>query len=219
MQENLLKINAHYQKVHPMKIFAVADIHGSQYRLNIVLKNIEQYAPELVIICGDITQFGPSDVAKNFLDQIPVETLAIPGNIDTAEVNEGITNSKATNIDMKQVEKKGIHFVGINGVSPNDVVQFFTINKNVLDEKSVLVTHVPPHNTQDKIFLGMRGGSKELREIVDKYKPRLVLCGHIHEDPGYMKIGRTVVVNCSMGKRGEGALIEINKTITVKMLD
>jgi len=65
-----------------MKIFATADLHGSQYRLNILLKNIEQYAPDLVIVCGDITQFGPSDVAKNFLDQISVETLAIPGNIE-----------------------------------------------------------------------------------------------------------------------------------------
>ena len=201
-----------------MKILATADLHGSQYRLNILLKNIEQYAPDLVVVCGDITQFGPSDVAKNFLDQIPVETLAIPGNIDTVEVNEGITNSKATNIDRKQVEKKGIHFVGINGVSPNDVVQFFTTHKNILDGASVLVTHVPPYNTQDKIFLGMHGGSKELREIIDKYKPRLVLCGHIHEDPGYMKTGKTLVVNCSMGKRGEGAIIDINKEITVKML-
>jgi len=82
----------------------------------------------------------------------------------------------------------------------------------------VLVTHVPPYNTQDKIFLGMHGGSKELRETIDKYKPRLVLCGHIHEDPGYMKTGKTLVVNCSMGKRGEGAIININKEITVKML-
>ena len=178
-----------------MKILAVADIHGSQYRLNIVLKNIKKYAPDIVIVCGDITQFGPSDVAKNFLDQIPVEALAIPGNIDTAEVNEGITNSKATNIDMKRVEKKGISFVGISGVDKNDITQFFTSNKNVLDETSILVTHIPPYNTQDKIFLGARGGSEELREIIDKYKPRLVLCGHIHEDPGHMKIENTTVVN------------------------
>ncbi|MEE9440640.1 MAG: metallophosphoesterase, partial [Candidatus Thermoplasmatota archaeon] len=63
-----------------MKILAVADIHGSQYRLNAVLDNIKKYSPDLVIICGDITQFGPGDVATNFLNQIPVETFAIPGN-------------------------------------------------------------------------------------------------------------------------------------------
>ena len=65
-----------------MKIYSVADIHGSQYRLNLILKNIKRYAPDLVIVCGDITQFGPGDVAKNFLDQIPVETIAVTGNID-----------------------------------------------------------------------------------------------------------------------------------------
>jgi hypothetical protein len=65
----------------------------------------------------------------------------------------------------------------------------------------------------------MHGGSKELREIVEKFKPRLVLCGHIHEDPGVSKMDDTIVVNCSMGKRGEGALIEINDKIDVEMLE
>jgi hypothetical protein len=45
------------------------------------------------------------------------------------------------------------------------------------------------------------------------------LCGHIHEDPGFTKIGETTVVNCSMGKRGEGSIIEINEKLFVKMLD
>lgn len=88
-----------------MKILSIADIHGSQYRLNIVLKNIEKYRPNLVVVCGDITQFGPSELAKVLLDQIPVDTLAITGNIDTNDVGEGIENSKATNIEMKQIVK------------------------------------------------------------------------------------------------------------------
>jgi len=200
-----------------MKILAVADIHGAQYRLNLVLKNIQKYSPDLVVICGDITQFGPGELAKNFLDQIPIETLAITGNIDTPDVSKGIDESKATKIELKKVTKKGIPFVGISGVDSN---QFKVLDeKKLLNEKSVLVSHVPPYDTQDKIFIGLHGGSKELRKIVDKYKPRLVLCGHIHEDPGFTKTNNTVVVNCSMGKRGEGALVEINAKITVKMLD
>ena len=58
-----------------------------------------------------------------------------------------------------------------------------------------------------------------MEQLVDKFKPRLVLSGHIHEDPGITKIGKTTVVNCSMGKRGEGSLIEINNEISVKMID
>jgi len=200
-----------------MRILATADLHGSQYRLNIILKNIERYSPDLVVVCGDITQFGPGELAKNFLDQIPVETLALTGNIDTADVGGGIDDSKATKIEMKRVVKKGIPFVGVNGIDPNQskVVE----GKKLLDETSVLISHEPPYGTQDKVFLGMHAGSKPLREIVDKYKPRLVLCGHIHEDPGITKIGETTVVNCSMGKRGEGAIIEINEKLSVKMLD
>ena len=200
-----------------MKILAVADIHGSQYRLNIVLKNVEKYSPDLVVVCGDITQFGPGEVAKNFLNQIPVETIALSGNIDSLDVNEAISDSKAINIEMKKIEKKGISFVGINGI---DSRQFELFNKkNLLEEKSVLISHVPPYGFQDKIFLGMHGGSKDLREVIEKYNPKLVLCGHIHEDPGISKIKNTTIVNCSMGKRGEGALIEINEKLSVKMLD
>jgi Icc-related predicted phosphoesterase len=92
------------------------------------------------------------------------------------------------------------------------------LNK-ILDDTTVLVTHVPPYKLQDKIFIGSHGGSKELRNIIDVCKPRLVLCGHIHEDPGVLKSGNTTVVNCSIGKRTEGALIEITDKIKVSILD
>ena len=199
-----------------MKILAVADFHGSQYRLNIVLENIEKYLPELVIVCGDITQFGPGEVATNFLNQIPVETFAIPGNIDIPEVAEAIDKSKAKNISLKKLEKNNIPFVGFGGdnISQSNI----HLIEKLLNEKSVLVSHAPPYGFQDKAFIGMHAGNKDLRKIVDKCKPRLVLCGHIHENPGYTKINNTIVINCSMGKRGEGAIIEINKNITVKML-
>jgi len=203
--------------VKKLKIYAIADLHGSQHRLNIVLKNIQRYAPDLVAVCGDITQYGPGDVAKNFLDQIDVETVAVTGNIDSADVEKGIDDSKATRIELKKVVKKGIPFVGTSGINPDD---FKTISdKKMIDEKTVLVTHVPPYETVDKIFVGMHGGSKELKKLVEKHKPRVVLSGHIHESPGFKKIGDTVFVNCSIGKRGEGALIEINNDISVKMLE
>ena len=209
-----------------MRILSVADIHGSQYRLNTVLNNIGKYSPDLVVICGDITQFGPGEVATNFLNQIPVETFAIPGNIDTSEVGPAICKSKAENIDLKRVVKNGISFVGIGGTIPSPLSNIIISDKyskkpidHVIDEKSILVTHEPPFKTQDKVFIGHHAGSKELKELVEKYKPRLVLCGHAHEDPGMTTFHESVIVNCSMGKRTEGALIEINEEIDVKILD
>jgi len=200
-----------------MKILATADIHGSQYRLNILLKNIERFSPDLVVICGDITQFGPGELAKNFLNQITVETLAVTGNIDSKDVAQSINESNATNIELKKVIKKGLKFVGLSGMDSNETK--FIKDRKLVNEKTILVSHVPPYGFQDKVFIGMHSGSKELRGIIDKYHPQLVLCGHIHEDPGYTKHEKTIIINCSMGKRGEGAIIDINRDISVKMLE
>lgn len=205
-----------------MKIFATADLHGSQYRLNIVLENIDYYSPDLVVVCGDITQFGPGEVAKNFLNQIPRPTFVVPGNIDTTDVVGALSESTATNIHMHRVTHQGVSFLGINGVNDAETSQFLTDDEKqtLLVNVDVLVTHVPPYGLQDKVFLGMHSGSKILREIVDRWKPQLVLCGHIHENPGFTSTNDgTIVVNCSMGKRGGGALITIEDEITVTMLD
>ena len=200
-----------------MKILAVADIHGAQYRLNLVLKNIERYSPDLLVVCGDITQFGPGELARNFLNQIPIDTIAVTGNIDTLEVGKAIDDSKATKIELKKVVRKGVSFVGVSGINPDH----FKIldDKKMINNQTVLVTHVPPFDTKDKVFIGMHGGNKELRALIDKYSPRLVISGHIHEDPGFIKIGKTIFVNCSMGKSGEGALIKLDKNVSIKMLD
>jgi len=209
-----------------MRILAVADLHGAQYRLNLVLKNITAYTPDLVIICGDITQFGPGELATNFLNQIPVRTLAVAGNIDSFDVDQGISESNATNLHQRQVIVQGIPFVGIGREIPSHLPDLLidegTVKKplkKILKTSSVLVTHYPPFKTQDRIFIGTHGGSKELRSLMDTYTPRLVLCAHIHEDPGISKIGETTVVNCSMGKRTEGTLIDISESLKVKMLD
>ncbi len=209
-----------------MRILAAADIHGSQYRLNLVLANIERYRPDLVVICGDITQFGPGERATNFLNQLPGTVFAVPGNIDSVDVSEAISKSKATNLHLRRVMFQGIPFVGIGRDLPTSFDRVSITDEHqqkplyeLIDETTILVTHVPPYKSQDTIFLGTHGGSKALRQIVDTRHPRLVLCAHIHEDPGVTTAGKTTVVNCSMGKRTEGALADINSTVTVTVLE
>jgi uncharacterized protein len=204
-----------------MRIYATADIHGAQFRVNEMIEVIQSNHPDIIVICGDITQFGPGDVAYYLLNQLPGTVLVIPGNIDTHDVTEGIKKSHAINIHLKRYDTNGIVFLGINGVSDEQTISFYQneSNKKLFEHIDVLVSHVPPYGFQDTVFLGKHAGSKTITTIMEEIHPRLVLCGHIHENPGMMKNNDIVVVNCSMGKRGRGAIIELDKMdVAVEMV-
>jgi Icc-related predicted phosphoesterase len=94
---------------------------------------------------------------------------------------------------------------------------------------AVFCIHVPPYDSMidqaplvDKdlnvIVAGGRPqmisvGSTAVRRIIEKYQPLLSLHGHIHESPGFIKIGRTQCLNPG-SEYGEGFLkaflVEIN---------
>jgi Icc-related predicted phosphoesterase len=204
-----------------LKIYATADIHGAQHRVNEALSAIKKHKPDIIVIAGDITQFGPADVAITILNQFPTPIYTLPGNIDTADVWEGINKTEAVNIHKKQTQVDGLTFTGINGVDDAETELFLSDHtlQSYLNHVDVLITHVPPYGFQDTVFLGKHAGSKPLRKIVDTYHPLLVISGHIHERPGYTTHQNTIIVNCSMGKRGKGAIIEINESVKVTMLD
>ena len=208
--------------MNKLVIYAVADIHGAQFRVNEMLDVIKAYKPDITIICGDITQFGPGDMAYYILNQIPEPVLVVPGNIDTEDVNQGIQQSNAINIQFKRHDEKGISFLGINGVSERETNAFYEYDSNqtLFAHLDVLVPHVPPYGFQDTVFLGKHGGSKALLTIANEIHPRVVLCGHIHENPGFSKKEDLLVVNCSMGKKGKGAIVTIDKkNISVEMIN
>ena len=65
----------------------------------------------------------------------------------------------------------------------------------------VILTHLPPYEMLDlserNDYIKMPGGkigSKILREFIDKTKPKLVVCGHLH-NPGQKQFGKTLAVN------------------------
>jgi Icc-related predicted phosphoesterase len=53
-------------------------------------------------------------------------------------------------------------------------------------------------------------GSRAARDFIERTKPTLVLCGHIHEARGQTRIGPTLVVNCGPAYNGHHVLIELN---------
>lgn len=60
----------------------------------------------------------------------------------------------------------------------------------------VLVSHSPPLGAVDRNSSGKSIGSTAVRAAVERLRPRLVVCGHVHASGGWTaRIGATPVVN------------------------
>ena len=86
-------------------------------------------------------------------------------------------------------------------------------------EDVIFVAHNMPYDCKlDKIrdedapmeVLGKHYGSKLIRRVIDKHQPVLALGGHMHENQGKCKIGKTLVVNPGAAIDGKCAIIDFD---------
>ncbi len=189
-----------------MNILAISDIHG---RINYEKKTVDVLSSaELIVISGDITNFGGKREALAVLDtirQFNSNILAVPGNCDQFEVID-LLKSEGISLHGEIKEFNGLTFFGIGGsghtpfntpqeYSDEEIEQILEKYKRNGDIQ-VLVSHAPPINTKvDKTLMGVPAGSKLVRDFIEKNQPDLCLCGHIHEARNIDNIGKTILVN------------------------
>jgi uncharacterized protein len=176
-----------------MRILACADLHGRAERIARVRALAAEHSPAVVLLPGDLTHAGTGEEALALLGTLPIPVLAVPGNMDGPRAAVEI-QTRGGLLGAEPVVIEGVSFGGPRVGAPCDV----------------LVTHEPPQGTLDAVSPGTHIGSRSVRELVARLRPRLLTCGHVHESPGVERLGDTVVVNCTMGdgKTG-GALIEL----------
>lgn len=202
-----------------MRLLIISDIHSSNGAIDMVSGDIKEYYPDLLIICGDVTNFGPVSFADEFLDAIPTErlrTLAVPGNCDPPDVL-AVLQKRGIDLHGKSVNIGGFDFVGFGGSNKtpfNTLMEFaedyiFRTLDNIMVEGAVLVTHVPPRGHLDGSSDGQHFGSKAVTEIVRKYKSRAAISGHIHEARGVIREKDTVFLNPGPAMRGYRALMDL----------
>jgi len=204
----------------------VSDIHGSKNSLEMILKRIDEHKSDLVVICGDITHFGPASWAKDFLDEIPIRTLAVPGNCDPVDTIDAIVESKAAALHAKKVEIAGYKFIGFGGSNRTPFNTPFEFSEKeifdsldpIMEEKAILVAHAPPYGHVDYHPIKGHLGSKSIAKIVHKYKPLLALSGHIHEARG-VEYGSTVFVNPGAAMFNYAAAVTLGNEIRVELLE
>ncbi len=201
-----------------MKILAVADVHGKRDRLQLIEKQIQTHQPDGLIIAGDVINYFRGARFFKELSQLQIPVLMVRGNSDPSSVErEMVKYESLTDLHLNETRFINIPIIGISGTVPlpfHSKVRFFESSildrlKSKLTSESILVAHPPPKGSLDKVLGKFHAGSKGLARLVEEMQPKLVICGHIHEDVGTTTMGKTTIINCSIGDRGRGVLIEL----------
>ncbi len=203
-----------------MRIYAVADIHGKKHHLKAMYGVLDKFRPDLVVAAGDLTNFLNWRTCLAQLDCLPVPVLAVRGNTDLGRIETPLKQARNLRL-LTAVPHKidGYAFVGASGTMMLPFASRICLSENQLlstlpcpmDQDTILVVHPPPKGICDRVGGKFCAGSKNLAGFIRAARPGLVLCGHIHEHPGKGLLGRTVVVNCAMGRSSLGAVIDLEK--------
>jgi Icc-related predicted phosphoesterase len=189
-------------------------------------------APEtadLVVVTGDLTNFGHRREAQQMLEGIwkrhTGPLLALPGNLDHRDVGDYLSERGINLHGRGRLMNGGIGFFGLGGsnltpfhtpleFSEEELARFLAEGHHQVRSAAVqvLVSHVPPYGTQtDRLADGTHVGSPAVRDFIERLQPDLCLCGHIHESRGEDRLGKTRILNPGMIKDGGWIGVNIGK--------
>ena len=170
-----------------MRILAVSDIESKSLYDFFSPEKVE--GVELIIGCGDLRE----EYLEFLVTMINVPLLYIHGNHDDHFKREP---EGCVCIDDKFYEYKGIRFVGLGGsfryrdgkymyTEGEMKRRIFKLMPKLLFHKGfdVLVTHCPARHLDDFDTITHRGFDC-FNRLLEKYKPKLFMHGHIHRNYG-----------------------------------
>lgn len=209
-----------------MRFVLVSDTHGGHARLDLP-------PGDLLIHAGDATHGGDMEALHDFAEwlnrQSHPERVAVAGNHDWCFERDGEAARRAlapsTYLEDSPTTIDGVKMYG----SPwqprfgDHDEQIWAFDRprgapladkwaRIPEETDILVTHAPPHGILDDIYTGDAIGCRELRDRVEEVEPALHVFGHVHEQPGATRIGKTLFVNAAMpGGYGDPAIVDCRR--------
>lgn len=206
-----------------MKIVSFGDVHMATRnlaRMGEVLRDTD-----LIIVSGDLTNFGGSHDAAKVLGEVRRacgRVLALSGNLDKREV-------------MPFLEREGVALhgrgmvvegVGIFGCGGSNITPFKTPTELSEDEiyetlvrgyaevrdvrPLLMVCHTPPFETKcDRVVGGRAVGSTAARRFIEEIRPDVCISGHIHESAAVDAIGPTMIFNAGPFKDGGYIVVRV----------
>ncbi|MBT4287828.1 MAG: metallophosphoesterase [Deltaproteobacteria bacterium] len=160
----------------------------------------------IVISCGDL----PAYYLEFIITMLNVPCYYVPGNHDTAFVKKPPPGWDL--LDGKVIDFQGLSIMGFGGSMKYKVGPFQYTEKEMKarllrmkpklwrkkNKIDILVTHAPAENLGDLEDLPHKG-FKTFQYILDHYKPKYFLHGHVHlnysRNPRQIKYGETEIIN------------------------
>ena len=167
---------------------------------------------DVVIGAGDFASIHEGlEETIGALAPISTPTLLVPGNNETEDALRKAAGgwSAATVLHGGGADVEGVEFYGLGAgipVTPWD--WSFDLDDETASERlapcpegAVLVLHSPPQGHCDTNGSGDHFGSEALLRTIEEKRPRLAVCGHIHESWGCASmVGETPLHN--LGPKG-----------------
>jgi len=204
-----------------MKILAASDIHNDKKAVAKLVDKAEKEKVDLILLCGDLT-FGESDLTGIIgpFKKLDKKIVIIPGNHETFATAEFLAKQYAPGVynlhgrSILLYNEIGIFGcgggnIGLYEIGDDEVKKLLEKSHSRIKDakKQIMMVHMPPYGTNLDSLWG-HVGSKSIRDIIKKFQPNLVLCGHIHETFGESTtIGKTKIINVGP----KGIVIEIEK--------
>ncbi|HTF86850.1 MAG TPA: metallophosphoesterase [Planctomycetota bacterium] len=198
-----------------VRLAVIGDIHAHLRFLGRVLERIARESVDGILLVGDIgaggrrlTLLGKLDRAYfASVDQVfaavralSLPCLWVPGNHD----DPGLSGEG--NVDFTCAAIAGLRVAGVGGAGPARFGFAYEWSEDSIRARSVpgcdvLLCHSPPFDTElDRVPSGDHVGSAALRELALRHDG-VYVCGHIHESPGAVVLGRSLCMN--VGGLGE----------------
>lgn len=234
------QVQSSSKSVAPLRMVVISDTHGFEGALSKFSDDKEHCRSDdfllpkadLLLHCGDFAASGSRKTqraAARRLDEFLARQTHIPEKIIVQGNHDPDSPAKVLFPSSKAIYVRSSSTITVNGVhfslEPfSRRMAYRNIRRNVASTSpsdfpkcDILVSHEPPKHILDLTYHGFSAGSFHLKDLVERAenKPRMWLCGHIHESRGILshkfqpdgadnedECEATIVINASNANSG-----------------
>lgn len=192
-----------------MRLVCISDTHTKHRKLG------DLPAGDVLIHAGDLTYDGNFHKLRAVTDWLRSQPhrhkVVIGGNHDLT-LQQRPRQARTHFYDLAYLNEQTVEIEGliVFGTPWSPTFLNWAFNADLGDQcrfhwekiplnTDILVVHGPPHGYGDRCEDGRRVGCPDLTATIERIRPKLVVCGHIHESYGvYETPWGTKVVNASV---------------------